>query len=191
MDSGIHLPVAVNMSARNLLDTDFPALVESLLDQWRVPAMMLQLEITENAMVGDPERARIALQRLRELGVWLSIDDFGTGYSSLAYLRDLPVQELKIDRSFVMDMHDHAANRVIVNSIVSLAQNLGLRVVAEGVEDTEAWTELSRLGCDIAQGYHLARPMAGRDVASWQKAWLAARNDQPAGDRMLGLVEAG
>ena len=191
MDSGIHLPVAVNMSARNLLDTDFPALVESLLDQWRVPAMMLQLEITENAMVGDPERARIALQRLRELGVWLSIDDFGTGYSSLAYLRDLPVQELKIDRSFVMDMHDHAANRVIVNSIVSLAQNLGLRVVAEGVEDKEAWTELSRLGCDIAQGYHLARPMAGRDVASWQKAWLAARNDQPAGDRMLGLVEAG
>lgn len=189
MDSGLQLPVAVNISARNLLDVDFPRLVESLLDKWRVPAPMLQLEITENSLVGDPERARACLQRLAELRVSLSIDDFGTGYSSLAYLKDLPVQELKIDRSFVMDMHDHAANHVIVNSIVSLAQNLGLRVVAEGVENQEAWSELSRLGCDFAQGYLLARPMAGKDIAAWRQAWLAGKITDPAEGRGLALVD--
>jgi diguanylate cyclase len=180
IDDGLQLPVAVNMSARNLLDVNFPGLAEALLDKWRIPARMLQLEITENAMVSDPERARTCLQRLTELGVSISVDDFGTGYSSLSYLKDLPLQELKIDRSFVMDMQDHAASRVIVNSIVSLAQNLGLRVVAEGVEDQAAWSELSRLGCDVAQGYLLARPMAGSDVVGWRENWLAG-ND-PAHD---------
>jgi diguanylate cyclase len=176
IDAGLQLPVAVNMSARNLLDVNFPGLAESLLDKWRVPPRMLQLEITENAMVSDPERARTGLQRLTELGVSISVDDFGTGYSSLSYLKDLPLQELKIDRSFVMDMRDHAANRVIVNSIVSLAQNLGLRVVAEGVQDQAAWSELSRLGCDVAQGYLLARPMVGNDVVGWRENWLAGND---------------
>ena len=173
LDSGLELPVAVNISARNLLDGEFPGLVASLLRKWRIPALMLQLEITENSMMGDPERVRACLLALEALEVRLSIDDFGTGYSSLAYLKDLPVSELKIDRSFVMGLHAHPANRMIVNSVISLGQNLGLRVVAEGVEDWNAWSELSGLGCDFAQGYYLARPMPAADIPAWRLVWLA------------------
>jgi EAL domain-containing protein (putative c-di-GMP-specific phosphodiesterase class I) len=122
--------------------------------------------------MGDPERARASLVALRQLGVSLSLDDFGTGYSSLAYLKDLPVSELKIDRSFVMDLLTHPANRMIVNSVIRLGQNLGLRVVAEGVEDVAVWEELARLGCDFAQGYFLARPMPGADIPAWRMAWM-------------------
>jgi diguanylate cyclase (GGDEF)-like protein len=176
LDSGLELPVAVNISARSLVDPKFPDLVAALLRKSGVPAPMLKLEITENSMMADPARARATLQRLTELHVSLSIDDFGIGYSSLAYLKDLPLQELKIDQSFVMNLEGHAANRMIVNSIVSLAQNLGLRVVAEGVEDKAAWGELSRLGCDFAQGFLLAHPMAGDDIPAWRAAWLAGAN---------------
>jgi diguanylate cyclase (GGDEF)-like protein len=172
LDAGQELPVAVNISARNLVDSQFPALVSTLLRRSGLPARMLHLEITENAMMGDPERARASLVALRQLGVSLSLDDFGTGYSSLAYLKDLPVSELKIDRSFVMDLFAHPANRMIVNSVVRLGQNLGLRVVAEGVEDVAVWEELSRLGCDFAQGYFLARPMPGADIPAWRTAWM-------------------
>jgi diguanylate cyclase len=171
LDSGLNLPVAVNISARNLLDRDFPALVDTLLRKWGLPSPMLQLEITENSLMTDPAGAKNCLLRLTELGVGLSIDDFGTGYSSLAYIKDLPVNELKIDRSFTMELKDHAASRMIVNSIVSLGRNLGLRVVAEGVEDKDAWRQLALLGCDCAQGYFLARPMRGADIAAWRDDW--------------------
>ncbi len=184
LDLGLELPVAVNISARNLLDGEFPGLVAALLRKWDIPARMLQLEITENSMMGDPERVRACLLALTALEVRLSIDDFGTGYSSLAYLKDLPVSELKIDRSFVMGLHDHPANRMIVNSVISLGQNLGLRVVAEGVEDWDAWCELSGLGCDFAQGYYLARPMPATDIPAWRLLWLAehgaATAEEPA-----------
>jgi len=188
LDSGLELPVAVNISARNLLDGEFPALVVTLLRKWRIPARMLQLEITENSMMGDPERARACLLTLRELQVRLSIDDFGTGYSSLAYLKDLPVSELKIDRSFVLNLRAHPANRMIVNSVISLGQNLGLRVVAEGVEDRDAWRELSKLGCDFAQGYYLARPMAGQDIPAWRLAWLAEHGSDAPERRTAALA---
>jgi diguanylate cyclase (GGDEF)-like protein len=179
LDSGLELPVAINISARNLLDDQFPELVASLLRKWRVPPRMLQLEITENSMMGDPVRVRASLLALTDLHVTLSIDDFGTGYSSLSYLKDLPVRELKIDRSFVMDLRAHPANRMIVNSVISLGQNLGLRVVAEGVEDQDAWGELAALGCDLAQGFFLARPMSGNDIPAWRLAWLAEHAKAP------------
>jgi diguanylate cyclase (GGDEF)-like protein len=185
-DDDLELPVAVNISARNLLDSHFPALVERLLLKWRVPAAMLVLELTENSMMTDPDGARECLASLKDLGVGLSIDDFGTGYSSLTYIKDLPVNELKIDRSFTMDLNDHAASRMIVNSIVSLGRNLGLRVVAEGVEDQEAWRQLAMLGCDSAQGYFLARPMPAADVAGWREAWRTGQNV----DAMAGPVGA-
>jgi EAL domain-containing protein (putative c-di-GMP-specific phosphodiesterase class I) len=175
LDSGLELPVAVNISARNLLDGEFPNLVAALLRKFEVPPQMLQLEITESATMSSPERARASLVALTALGVTLSLDDFGTGYSSLAYLKDLPVDELKIDRSFVVDLRTHPANRMIVNSVVRLGQNLGLRVVAEGVEDLEVWGELLKLGCDFAQGYYLARPMPGKDIPAWRLTWLAER----------------
>jgi diguanylate cyclase (GGDEF)-like protein len=176
LDSGIKMPVAVNISARNLLDEGFPALVAGLLQHWKVPSAMLVLEITENSVMTDPAGARKCLLELTDLGVALSIDDFGTGYSSLAYIKDLPVRELKIDRSFTTALDEDGANRMIVNSIVSLGQNFGLRVVAEGVEDKEAWRQLAALGCDCAQGYFLARPMPGAEVAAWREAWRVGHN---------------
>ena len=135
-----------------------PTRCGSALARWDVPPHLLDLEITETIIMTDPERARRVLTELAEMGVTLSIDDFGTGYSSLAYLRDLPVHQLKIDRSFVQDMESDADNAVIVRSVVDLARNLGLLTVAEGVEDDSTWELLTELGCASAQGYFLARP---------------------------------
>jgi EAL domain-containing protein (putative c-di-GMP-specific phosphodiesterase class I) len=118
-------------------------------------------------MIADPARTREVLERLSALGIQLSIDDFGTGYSSLAYLQRLPVSEIKIDRSFVMDMQNSEDSATIVRSIIDLGGNLGLSVVAEGVETQEIWDELSSLGCPIAQGYHLSRPMPADALTEW------------------------
>ena len=178
LDAGQRLSVAVNLSARCLLDLSLPAEVAQLLATWQVPAGQLMLEITESAFMTDPDRALEVLARLHGLGAQLSIDDFGTGYSSMAYLKSLPVQELKVDRSFVMQMLSNPSDAVIVRSTVDLGHNLGLRVVAEGVEDEPTLQELAALGCDIAQGYHLARPMPAADLA----AWLADR-PQPVAAR--------
>ena len=128
---------------------------------------LLELEITESMIVGDPERARGVLERLNELGVTLAIDDFGTGYSSLAYLRELPVDEIKIDRSFVLEMQGDRSGETIVRSIIDLAHNLGLRAVAEGVEDQALLTRLTELGCDVAQGYHISRPLPPARFEQW------------------------
>jgi diguanylate cyclase len=190
LESGLELPVAVNISARNLLNDGFPSVVATLLRKWDIPPRMLQLEITENSMMGDPARVRACLLALTDLQVGLSIDDFGTGYSSLAYLKDLPVRELKIDRSFVTDLRAHPANRTIVNSVISLGQNLGLRVVAEGVEDLDAWRELSELGCDFAQGYYLARPMSAKDIPAWRLVWMAEHITETSDDPVVASPAA-
>ncbi len=161
-DAGRTLQVAVNVSARNLLDDRFLDDVTELLERWEVPAACLELEVTESAIMADPQRARHVLGRLAELGVTLSIDDFGAGYTSLAHLKNLPVHQLKIDRSFVSQMTRHRNDAVIVRSVVELGHNLGLMTVAEGVEDQATSDQLTELGCDVAQGY--SRPLPAEDL---------------------------
>jgi EAL domain-containing protein (putative c-di-GMP-specific phosphodiesterase class I) len=137
------------------------------LDRWHVPAGLLELEITETTIMADPSRAHRILAELAAVGVKLTIDDFGTGYSSLAYLKNLPVNQLKIDRSFVMHMHQDLNDAVIVRSVIDLGHNLGLRTVAEGIEDARTRDELTSLGCDSGQGYLLARPMPSQEIGEW------------------------
>ncbi|CAN5274630.1 hypothetical protein BH20ACT9_BH20ACT9_09500 [soil metagenome] len=156
--------VAVNISARNLLDPELPDDVAGLLAKHRLEPGCLELEITESTVMVDPGRALDVLSRLSGLGVGLAIDDYGTGYSSLAYLRRLPVDTLKIDKSFVTTMATDDGNASIVRSTVELARSLGLRVVAEGVEDATVWRALTELGCDSAQGYFLGHPRAAGDL---------------------------
>ncbi|GGI05641.1 hypothetical protein GCM10011354_15100 [Egicoccus halophilus] len=159
--------MAVNVSARSLLDVDFPDLVERLLHESRMPAEVLTLEITETAMLLDSLRTKEILERLSGMGVKLAIDDFGTGFSSLARLKNLPVDELKIDRSFVSNMMVNADDRAIVQSTIDLGRNLGLLVVAEGVEDEETMRRLATLGCHVGQGYWFSRPLAAADLERW------------------------
>ena len=166
-DAGVDLSVSVNLSARDLVDVELPDHISGLLAEHDVPADRLALEITETVLLSDPVRARVVVDRLAALGITLSIDDFGTGYSSLAYLERLPVDEIKIDKSFVLKMVADDNDAVIVRSIVDLGHNLGLKVVAEGVEEEAAWTMLRSLGCDLAQGYLLARPVTPEQVPSF------------------------
>jgi diguanylate cyclase (GGDEF)-like protein len=166
-DSGRDLAVAVNLSARNLLEEDLPETVAGLLADHGVPADRLILEITESAIMSDETHSMDVLVRLSELGVCLSIDDYGTGYSSLSRLRRLPVDEIKIDRSFVAHMDRERGDALIVQSTVELAHNLGLRVVAEGVETKAIWNALRELGCDYAQGYFLRKPMPPDELCAW------------------------
>jgi diguanylate cyclase (GGDEF)-like protein len=166
-DEGVNITVvAVNIPARSLLNTGFPAEVEALLEKWGLPASALVLELTESAFLSDPERAITTAERLRAMGAAVSIDDFGTGYSSLAYLRDLPVDELKIDRSFISRMLHSDSDALIVRSAIVLAHGLGLRVVAEGVERSAELEELVRLECDSAQGFLMCRPLPGRELSA-------------------------
>jgi diguanylate cyclase (GGDEF)-like protein len=158
-DSGLDLSIAVNLSARSFLDTQLAVEIPRLLARWDVDADKLELEITESMLMTDPARAEATLTRLSQIGLTLSIDDFGTGYSSLANLKRLPVDVIKIDKSFVMEMAVDASDAAIVRSTIDLAHNLGLRVVAEGVESEDAWRHLEALGCDYAQGYYLSRPL--------------------------------
>ncbi len=164
---GWQLSVAVNLSMRNLLDRNLPGEVDRMLSAHGLPPEALQLEITESMLMSDPERVLATVSRLNGLGVRLSVDDFGTGYSSLANLRQLPIDELKIDRSFVSPMLRDASDLIIVRSTINLGHDLGLRVIAEGVEDSETLRRLARLGCDMAQGYHLSRPMPATQFGRW------------------------
>jgi diguanylate cyclase (GGDEF)-like protein len=158
-DNGLELSIAVNLSARSFLDTQLAVEIPRLLARWDVRAEQLELEITESMLMTDPARAEATLARLSQIGLTLSVDDFGTGYSSLANLKRLPVDVIKIDKSFVMEMAVDASDAAIVRSTIDLAHNLGLRVVAEGVESEDAWRHLEALGCDYAQGYFLSRPL--------------------------------
>jgi diguanylate cyclase (GGDEF)-like protein len=167
--AGIDVELAVNLSAGDLLDGSLPAGVEKLLERWAVPPHRLTLEVTESTVIADSRGAGDVLSRLSALGVRLSIDDFGTGYSSISYLRTLPVNEVKIDRSFVTSLDTDDRDRLIVSSVVDLAHRLGLRAVAEGAESLRTIEELELLGCDLVQGFQLARPMPAADVEAWMR----------------------
>jgi predicted signal transduction protein with EAL and GGDEF domain len=166
-EQGIDVKIAVNLSSRVLYDLSLPAKVEQALVKAQLSPAALALEITEEATMLDPERAMIILQRLNEMGISLSIDDFGTGHSSLSYLKRLPVDEIKIDRSFVMEMESSDNDAKIVHATIDLAHNLGLKVVAEGVESEHILSMLKTLNCDYAQGFHLSRPVAADDLVKW------------------------
>jgi diguanylate cyclase (GGDEF)-like protein len=165
--SGHHLGVAVNLSTRSLADADLPAQVRSALAAARLPAAALTLEITETAVMHDLTRSLGVLQELRALGVRLSVDDFGTGQSSLAYLKRLPIHEVKIDKGFVTGLADDRGDAAIVRAAIDLGHALGLRVVAEGVEDGTTQALLAGWGCDLVQGYHVSRPLRAADVDGW------------------------
>jgi diguanylate cyclase (GGDEF)-like protein len=167
---GLRLRMAVNLSVRNLQDEEFPEDVARLLGKWGIPARWLELEITESAFMTDPARAMAILDRLSFMGVRLSLDDFGTGHSSLSYLQRMPVNEVKIDRSFVMNMATDENDATIVRATIDLGRNLGLLTVAEGVETPEIWNQLAGLGCDMAQGYYLSRPVPAGELYLWMEA---------------------
>jgi len=179
-DEGRDLSVSVNLSARNLMDATLPGRVAELLAQSGVPGSRLEVEVTETSAMADPIRAIAVLTALAELGVEVAVDDYGTGYSSLSYLRSLPITTLKIDRSFVTRMIQDEGNAVIVRSTIELARNLGLRVVAEGVEDAATCEVLASLGCHVAQGYHLGRPVPA-DVLVDSLDRRSAKVPEPAG----------
>jgi len=166
-DRGIHLSVAVNLSVRDLVDLDLPGAVAAELDRFGLEPRCLGIEITETMLVLDPNRTIEVLGRLHEMGVRISLDDFGTGYSSLRYLQRLPVDELKIDRSFIRGLTGSDTDTSIVEATVTLARNLGLTTVAEGVECAATWEQLARLGCDIAQGYFISRPLPADELEVW------------------------
>lgn len=163
------MSLSINISARNLQDRLFQATVLQLLEQAELTTQDIILELTETAVMINPEEALDMLNALSKTGITLSIDDFGTGYSSLSYLKRLPVKELKIDRAFVMEMAQNQDDQVIVETTLQMAHNLGLMVVAEGIEDQETLNHLSSRGCDFAQGYHIARPMPETDFIEWMK----------------------
>jgi diguanylate cyclase (GGDEF)-like protein len=173
--AGHDLHVAVNLTIPDLLDQDLPDRIAALLDETGVSPDDLELEITESTILADPLRVRQNLDRLNELGLSLAIDDFGTGYSSLAYLKRLPVSTIKIDRSFVMDMLESDSDAAIVRSTIELGRNLGLRVVAEGVETEEAWNALREHGCTLAQGYLIGKPMPAEELGALLEAQPRAR----------------
>jgi EAL domain-containing protein (putative c-di-GMP-specific phosphodiesterase class I) len=166
-NAGHHLGVAVNLSPNSLTDSDLPDVVARLLLETGVPPEALTLEITESTIMADPNRSIRTLDRLHTLGVKLAIDDFGTGYSSLGRLRDLPIDEVKIDKSFVQRMSVDQRDRALVTSAVQLGHALDLEVVAEGVEDIETYAHLTREGCNLVQGYYVSRPLAADAFATW------------------------
>ena len=180
---GIDLEVAINLTAQTFHDPEFVERVIERIRQANSHRLRLAVEITEGAMISDPEQSRIVIDRLHEVGVKISIDDFGTGYSSLAYLKELPVDEVKIDQSFVQSMTDNSRDSCIVRTIIELGHNLGLRVVGEGVEHRSVLELLKGLGCDIAQGYYLSHPLTHQELERWYKSgkWTNGWACEPAG----------
>jgi diguanylate cyclase (GGDEF)-like protein len=185
--AGRSLKLAINISAPDLLGSQLPVLVAEALERHQVPAELLIMEITESSIMQEPARAIELLRELNALGVALSIDDFGTGYSSLAYIKQLPVHELKIDRSFTRHIVTDRKDRAIVLATVGLGHNLGLNVVAEGIEDAACLEALRELGCDTAQGYYIARPLEAGDF----EAWLAGRGMEKPAVQAPSMLKAG
>ena len=163
----LNFHVSVNISVRNLLDPDFPDIIAGMLASCSFPPSSLVIEITETTIMSDPEYAMETINRISKMGIKFSIDDFGTGYSSLEYLKKMPISEIKIDKSFVMDMLDNESDAVIVRATIDLAHNLGLEVVAEGVENMETLKALQKLGCDVVQGFYISRPLNSLDFRTW------------------------
>jgi diguanylate cyclase (GGDEF)-like protein len=167
LDRGRRIEVAVNLSTRCLGDEELPDRIAAALEAHGVPADLLRMEITESAIITNISQAREIVTRIHGLGVRFSIDDFGTGYSSMNYLRRAPIDEVKVDRSFVMAMLANEEDHTLVRSTIDLGHSLGLKVCAEGVEDQDTLDELVRLGCDLIQGYHLAKPMSAEALEEW------------------------
>jgi EAL domain-containing protein (putative c-di-GMP-specific phosphodiesterase class I) len=172
LDVGAPLHIAVNVSAKSLHEQTLPQKVHAALEKWGVDPRFLKIEITESSIMADPAHSLAIMSMLQSMGVRLSVDDFGTGYSSLTHLRELPIDEIKIDRSFVAGMATSDADAAIVRTVIDLAHNLGKQVCAEGVEDEATWTRLCEMGCDLAQGYWIARPLPAAEL----KQWLAAND---------------
>ena len=170
-EQGLNIAVAVNLSARDLMDIELPTKLQAILDQHKISAKSLSVEITESSIMDDPVRAQITVERIASMGVALSIDDFGTGYSSLAYLKRLPVNELKIDKSFVMNIENDTDDITIVRSTIELGHSMGLKVVAEGIENLDVWNILKGMGCDYGQGYFMCKPIPGDELVAWIKKW--------------------
>jgi EAL domain-containing protein (putative c-di-GMP-specific phosphodiesterase class I) len=175
----LNLTMSINISAVDLLDPHFLAYVESQLKHYNLPPQTIVLEVTESAVMDDPEKAIAILSQFNEMGVNLSIDDFGTGYSSMAQLKRLPVHELKIDKSFVLDVVNSEDDKIIVRSTIELAHNMHLKVVAEGVESLAVLNLLHDLNCDSAQGFYLSKPVAAQIFEKWLSGtqYLIARLD--------------
>jgi len=167
---GFNYTVAINLSARNLIDDRIVNLLENLLEHYETPGNKLELEITETALMQDIYLASNYLKQISELGIHLSIDDFGTGYSSLSYLSKLPVSKIKLDREFIMGMLNSQQGDSIVRTIINLAKQLNLQVIAEGVEDVKTLNKLRDMGCDQAQGYYICRPNNWAKIEKWLKA---------------------
>jgi diguanylate cyclase (GGDEF)-like protein len=184
---GLPMNVSVNLSTRDLMDPELPERFHEMLEQSFCAARWFTLEITESAILDDPAHAIESMKRLNALGCRLAIDDYGTGYSSLSYLRHLPVHELKIDKTFVMGMARDASDAVIVRSTIDLAHNMGLAVVAEGVEDEATFEQLRALGCDMVQGYWLSRPLGHAEIPVWMRGstWTRAIVPEPKGLRRV------
>ena len=164
---GVELDVAVNLSVCNFDDYSLPVKISRFLDKWSIPARRLILEVTEGVMIKNMDQAIKILLELSNQGIKLSLDDFGSGYSSLSYLSTLPISELKIDRSLVMDMDKNYKNRTIVQSTIELAKRLGLGVVAEGVENISTYNILTLFNCDTAQGFYFCKPVRSEVITSW------------------------
>lgn len=175
-DQGLKLSVAVNISMDNLTSLDFPERVEAAMSASELDMSSLILEVTESRLMSDPLAVLEILTRLRLKYIGLSIDDFGTGHSSLAQLRDIPFDELKIDQSFVHGAYCDASLQAIFEASLTMARNLGIRVVAEGVEDLDDWRYLREMGCDVAQGYLIARPMPACELKGWISDWEGLRD---------------
>jgi len=193
-NAGVDIELAVNISARDLFDPDLVTVMSGMLAAHGASPDWLSLEITESAIMDDPDKALQTVERLHAMGFKLSIDDFGTGYSSLGYLKRLPVDELKIDRSFVKDMAADADDATIVRSTVELAHNMGLKVVAEGVEDQASYDLLGTLGCDYGQGYFMGRPQPAEQFGRWlqESPWgaPAASEQPPPAENVVPLIRA-
>lgn len=186
-ESGYKFSVSINLSTRNLLDGDLPERVASLLETYAGKPEWIVFEITESAVMEEPERAMNTLLRLNKLGIQISLDDFGTGYSSLAYLKKLPVDEIKIDISFIKDMELDVSDTVIVRSTIALGHNLGMKVIAEGVENHEIWELLTAMGCDASQGYYMSRPLTVEALELWLVSSHWAKEKRKEDDIYTGM----
>jgi EAL domain-containing protein (putative c-di-GMP-specific phosphodiesterase class I) len=186
-EQGLDIGVAVNMSAHGLLDLELPDLIAGVLASHNAAPDRLVLEITETSIMVDQERALQILTRLADMGVRLSIDDFGTGYSSLAYLSKLPVREIKIDKSFVMDMNENEKHAMIVRATIDLAHNLGLEVIAEGTCTKEVFVQLESLNCDAAQGNYISPPISAEEFERWRNE--SERRPKHAASEKAGIAQ--
>jgi len=167
LKEGYHINIAINLSARNLMDSELISSIAEILEKHHVSPGAFTLEITESSIMGQPEKALQTIHDLKGMGFSLSLDDYGTGYTSLGYLKDMPVDELKIDQSFIFNCLKSARDCAIVESTINLVSNLGLKVVAEGIENRDVWDKLKKMGCDKGQGYFIAKPMNAEDLIKW------------------------